>query len=95
MLGDITLENFENDWRRQWLVERGVEIVSEARRHLTPELKARHPEIPWRKLAGVGNVLRHDYETMAAPVIWKPARDDLEALEKICRAELERLRRED
>jgi uncharacterized protein with HEPN domain len=29
-LGDISLETFERDWRRQWLVERGVEIISEA-----------------------------------------------------------------
>jgi hypothetical protein len=35
--------------------ERGVEIVSEASRHLPPELKARHPEIPWQKVAGIGN----------------------------------------
>jgi uncharacterized protein with HEPN domain len=35
VLGDVSLEIFENDWRRQWLVERGVEIISEASRHLT------------------------------------------------------------
>ncbi|HLH50346.1 MAG TPA: HepT-like ribonuclease domain-containing protein [Roseiarcus sp.] len=33
------------------------------------ELKARHPEIPWPKVAGIGNVLRHDYESIAAPVM--------------------------
>ena len=86
-LGDITLEIFESDWRRQWLVERGVEIISEASRHLTPELKARHPEIPWRKVADIGNILRHNYENVA-PVIWKLAHDDLEPSEKACRAEL-------
>jgi len=53
-LGDLPLEAFENDWRRQWLVERGIEIVSEASRHLTDEMKTRHPEIPWKKLAGIG-----------------------------------------
>jgi hypothetical protein len=37
---------FEIDWQRQWLVERGVGIVSEASPHLTEDLKARHPEIP-------------------------------------------------
>ena len=43
---NISLEVFETDWQRQWLVERGVEMISEASRHLTDEMKARHPEIP-------------------------------------------------
>jgi uncharacterized protein with HEPN domain len=75
-------------WERQWLVERGVEIISEASRHLTPELKARHPEIPWLKIAGIGNVLRHGYENIAAPVMLKLAQDDLDGLERVCRVEL-------
>jgi uncharacterized protein with HEPN domain len=89
VLGDTSLENFESDWECQWLVERGVEIVSEASRHLAPELKARHPEIPWQKVAGIGNVLRHSYENISAPVLWKLAQDDLPALEAACRAELD------
>ena len=36
-------------------------------------MKARHPEIPWQKVAAIGNVLRHNYENIAAPVIWKLA----------------------
>ena len=40
------------------------------------------------KGGGIGNVLRHNYERIAAPVIWKLARTDLPALEKVCRAEL-------
>jgi uncharacterized protein with HEPN domain len=69
VLENISLEMFENDWQRQWLVERGVEIISETSRHLTDDLKARRPEIPWQKVAGIGNVPRHDYESIAAPVI--------------------------
>ncbi len=88
VLEAVSLEAFENDWQRQWLVERGVEIISEASRHLSDDLKARHPEIPWQKVAGIGNVLRHNYESIAAPVIWKLAQADLPALEKACRAEL-------
>ena len=88
ILGDTSLEAFEKDWEHQWLVERGVEIVSEASRHLPAELKARHPEIPWQKVAGIGNVLRHDYESIAAPVMWKLAHADLDALEQVCREEL-------
>jgi uncharacterized protein with HEPN domain len=87
-LADVSLEAFENDWQRQWLVERGVEIISEASRHLADDLKARNPEIPWEKVAGIGNVLRHNYESIAAPVIWKLVQADLPALEKACRGEL-------
>ena len=34
VLVDVSLEAFEEDWQRKWLVERGVEIISEASRHL-------------------------------------------------------------
>jgi uncharacterized protein with HEPN domain len=88
VLGDLTLDAFEADWQRHWLVQRGIEIISEASRHLPPEMKARHPDIPWTKVAGIGNVLRHGYESVAAPVLWKLAREDLPHLERACRAEL-------
>jgi uncharacterized protein with HEPN domain len=88
VLVNVSLEAFENDWQRQWLVERGVEIISEASRHLPDDLKARNPEIPWQKVAGIGNVLRHDCESIAAAVIWKLVQADLPTLEKACRSEL-------
>lgn len=61
----VRLQTLESDRRKRWLVERGIEIISEASRHLRDELKARHPEIPWSKVAGIGNVLRHEYERVA------------------------------
>jgi uncharacterized protein with HEPN domain len=86
----VTIEAFEADWRKRWLVERGVEIISEASRHLTDEVKLRHPGIPWVKVAGIGNVLRHEYEGISAPVMWKLVQDNLAPLEKVCREELAR-----
>jgi uncharacterized protein with HEPN domain len=85
---NVPLGVFEGDWRRRWLVERGVEIISEASRRLSDDLKARHPDIPWPKVAGIGNVLRHDYESIAPQVMWALVRDDLPPLEKVCRTEL-------
>jgi uncharacterized protein with HEPN domain len=87
---DLSLDAFEADWRKRWLVERGVEIISEASRRLPDELKARHPEIPWKKVAGIGNVLRHEYERTAPEVLWNVAREDLLDLQKVCREELSR-----
>jgi uncharacterized protein with HEPN domain len=69
VLAGVSLLAFEDDWQRRWLVERGVEIISEASSHLPDDLKARNPEIPWQKVAGIGNILRHNYESIAAPVL--------------------------
>jgi uncharacterized protein with HEPN domain len=66
-MAGVSIDAFEADWRKRWLVERGIEIISEASRHLTGEVRAQHPEIPRPKIAGIGNVLRHDCESIAAP----------------------------
>ena len=66
-----------------------MEIVSEASRHLPDELKARHAEIPWKNLAGIGNILRHAYDKIAPDVLWKLVQADLPILDKVCRDELE------
>jgi uncharacterized protein with HEPN domain len=87
-MAGITLDVFEPDRRKRWLVERGIEIISEASRRLPDALKARHANIPWPKVAGIGNVLRHDYEQVAQDVLWRVVHDELPLLEKACREEL-------
>lgn len=90
-MAGVTLRAFKSDIRKRWLVERGLEIISEASRHLPDAMKARHPGIPWPKVAGIGNVLRHDYEHVAHDVLWSLVRDNLPTLEAACRAELARI----
>jgi uncharacterized protein with HEPN domain len=84
-LSGVSLENFEKSWEKRWLVERGVEIISEASHRLPDDLKDRNRGIPWRKVAGIGNVIRHDYQRVAPDVLWKLVYDDLPTLEKVCR----------
>jgi uncharacterized protein with HEPN domain len=51
-------------------------------------MKARHSQVPWRKVAGIGNVLRHSYENIAAPVLWTLIHENLLLLDRVCREEL-------
>ena len=88
IVSGLSFEDFEADGEKQWAVQRGVEIISEASRHLTEALKRRHSAIPWRKVAGVGNILRHDYGDVAAPVVWGIVLKELAPLERVCREEL-------
>ena len=43
-----------------------------------------------QKVAGIGNVLRHEYQDVAADVLWHVVRDNLSQLETACRTELTR-----
>jgi len=66
-------KSFE-DFRREWLlkhgIQRGIEIVSEASRHIPDELRDAFPDVPWKRIAGIGSVLRHEYHRISDAVIW-------------------------
>ncbi len=87
----IGYEAFRNDTRTVFAVIRCLEIVSEASRRLPDELKARHPSIPWRDIAGAGNVYRHDYEDVAAKLVWDTVQLALPPLQAAIAQEIERL----
>lgn len=91
-MAGVMLAAFEADKPRRWIVERGIEIISEASRRLPPHLKARHPHIPWSKVAGIGNILRHDYQDVAYDVLWHVVHENLPELEQVCRDEPARMR---
>lgn len=50
--------------------ERFLEILSEASRHIEASQKLMHTEIPWRRIADLGNHLRHAYQHIDPDVIW-------------------------
>lgn len=62
---------FRDDLLTVYAVTRCLEIISEASRRLPDDMKARHPSIGWKHMAGAGNVYRHDYEDVAATQVWE------------------------
>jgi uncharacterized protein with HEPN domain len=75
-------DKFRLDRRARQLVERNLEILSEASRRLPDELKEREAAIPWKAIAGIGNVLRHDYHETYPTVLWDTCKKDLEPLKR-------------
>ena len=67
-------------------VERCIEIISEAVRHIPDDVQADHPHIPWTNIAGIGNFLRHGYFEVNADVIIRAVRLELSALEAVVKA---------
>ncbi|RIK56577.1 MAG: hypothetical protein DCC57_03150 [Chloroflexi bacterium] len=58
---DMELADFLLDRKTQLSVERLLEIIGEAARHLSLEIKTEHPDIPWRQIIDLRNVVSHEY----------------------------------
>jgi uncharacterized protein with HEPN domain len=78
--GGKTFANFEREWQLRWLVQRAIEIISEASRGIPDELKTTRPEIPWSRVRDIGNVLRDQYEGLSDPILWRVVTDELPRL---------------
>jgi uncharacterized protein with HEPN domain len=66
----MTWEEFRGDWRKQMLGERLVEILGEAVKRLPNELRDRHPQLPWDKIAGTRDYIANGYDRVDYDVIW-------------------------
>jgi uncharacterized protein with HEPN domain len=40
-------------------------------------LRSRYPDVPWRRIVGIGNVIRHDYDEIDDRVMWETATEKL------------------
>jgi len=81
-----TLQEFEASWQLRWIVQRAIEIISEASRSVPDELTNTQPDIPWPSVRGIGNVMRHDYDALSDPIIWRVIVDELPKLKLAIRA---------
>jgi uncharacterized protein with HEPN domain len=88
LLAGFNYDGFRDDLRTLYAVTRCLEIISEASRRLPDELKARHPSIAWKDMAGAGNIYRHDYEDVAAKHVWDAVQIDLPPLRGVIEREL-------
>jgi uncharacterized protein with HEPN domain len=77
-----TIDDFRSNWLLRRGIERGIEIISEATRHLPDDVLALAPEIPWKQVRGIGNILRHEYHKTSDPIVWAVVTDNLPPLDR-------------
>jgi uncharacterized protein with HEPN domain len=66
-------EAFESDQLTQDAVVRQLEVIGEATKRVSNELSLKNPDIPWSDMAGMRDVLIHDYIDVDLGVVWKTA----------------------
>lgn len=81
--------DFEADVQAVYAVTRCLEIISEASRRLPDDLKSRHPQVPWPRIAAAGNFYRHVYQEVLASELWNTVSDQFDALSLAMQEELD------
>jgi uncharacterized protein with HEPN domain len=87
-----TLQDYLDQGWLRFATQRGIEIVSGASRRVPADLKAEHAEVPWADIAGIGNILRHGYDSLDHRVIWGVVENDLPPLKAAVEAMLREAR---
>ena len=87
----MTREYFLEDLKTQDAVIRNIEIIGEATKNLSDEIRNKYPEIPWNHMIGMRNRLIHGYFDVNLDIVWDTIRSDLpplvEAFERVIEVE--------
>ena len=76
-------EHFTSDAMVQNAVLRNLEVIGEATKRLDDAYRKTHPQIPWRAVAGLREVLIHQYEGVDMDRVWSVVESALPALQDV------------
>lgn len=76
----MSKKGFENDRKVQDAVTRRLENIGEAVKHLPDDFRSRFPDVPWKQIAGLRDVLIHEYFNVRIMRVWYVVANDLATL---------------
>ena len=71
---------FFSDTKTQDAVVRNLEIIGEAAKNVSDDLRSKHSDIPWRRLAGMRDKLIHEYFGVNLTIVWEVVEHELPKL---------------
>ena len=78
---NVTKEEFLENREKQYAILRALEIIGEATKNVSKEMKATHPEVNWSDIAGMRDRLIHQYFGVNLDLVWATVKKNLPELE--------------
>ena len=78
----MTFADFSCDIKTVYAVIRSFEIIGEAVKKISPEIRDKYPGIPWKRIAGMRDKLIHEYFGVSLPILWETVRNRIPELEE-------------
>lgn len=84
-------EAFRQDLRTQDAVIRNLQVIGEATKSVSSQMRGAHPEVPWKSMAGMRDRVVHDYFGISLDIVWDVVQNHLpplrDSLRRILRAD--------
>ena len=76
-LGELDFRKFKMNYLVVDAIIRNFEIIGEASKKIPSDIQEKYPEIPWRKMYGLRNLIAHEYFGIDYEMIWEIAKNNL------------------